>query len=283
MNNETLKKLQRIETSILIDIAKLCDEESITYYLSSGTLIGAVRHHGFIPWDDDIDIAMPYSDYKKFLLIGQKKLGSKYFLQTFETDANYSNNFARVRLNGTTLMRPEHSNVHMHQGIWVDIFPIIEIGKGIEYKVKRNLLDLMRFMQRDEFLEDYKKYKGAYQVLKLFYKIDRKRRIKWHGKLMDWMGSAKNKDHCTEVWMVRRIIYPISVIEGEAQKLEFEGHMLSVFPDYDTVLKIGYGDYMQLPPVEKRLNHGDNLIVDFDKDYSEYIGKVRHGTNSQNS
>lgn len=275
MDNETLKRLQAIETSILVDIAKVCNEESITYYLSSGTLIGAVRHHGFIPWDDDIDIAMPYSDYIKFLQIGQDKLGSKYFLQTFETDENYSNNFARVRLNGTTQMRPEHSNVHMHQGIWVDIFPIIEIGKGIEYKFKRKLLDLMRLMQRDVFLEDYKKYKGTYQILKLFYKIDKRKRIKWHANLMNWMGRAKNKDYCTEVWMVRRIIYPISVIQGETKKLEFDGYMFSVFPDYDTVLRIGYGDYMQLPPVEKRYNHGDNLIVDFEKDYSEYIGKVR--------
>ena len=93
---------------------------------------------------------------------------------------------------------------------------------------------------------------------------------------MDWLGSAKNKKYCTEVWMVRRVIYPISVIRGEPEKLEFEGHSFSVFPDYDTVLKSGYGDYMQLPPIEKRVNHGDNLIVDFEKDYSEYIGKVRN-------
>ena len=275
MDKEILNKLQKTETSILKAIAEVCEKEKITYYLSSGTLIGAVRHHGFIPWDDDIDIAMPYKDYKRFLEIGQSSLGDRYFLQTFETDENYSNNYARVRLNGTTCMRPEHSNVHMHQGIWVDIFPVIETGKGMEYLIKRTILDLMRFMQRDEFLPDYKKYAGIYQALKLFYRIDKSRRIRWHAGLLDWLGSAKNKKYCTEVWMTRRILYPKRVIEGSPQKMEFDGQLYSVFPDYDTVLRIGYGNYMELPPEEKRYNHGDNLIVDFENNYTDYIGKVR--------
>ena len=85
-SNSTLHKLQSTELTILKEFKRICEKYGFRYFLCAGTLLGAVRHQGFIPWDDDVDVSMPYDDYIRFLEIGQKELGSKYFLQTSETE-----------------------------------------------------------------------------------------------------------------------------------------------------------------------------------------------------
>ena len=97
-----IKDVQRVELDILIKVARLCEERGFTYFIESGTALGAVRHGGFIPWDDDIDIGMPRQDYEKFLDIAQEELGDEYFVQTRKTDPNAPFSFAKVRKNGTT-------------------------------------------------------------------------------------------------------------------------------------------------------------------------------------
>ena len=87
----TLREIQLFELQMLKDVVKVCDDNNITYIISSGTLLGAVRYGGFIPWDDDIDIDMPLPDYKKFLKIAQRELGEKYFVQNYKTDKSKRN------------------------------------------------------------------------------------------------------------------------------------------------------------------------------------------------
>ena len=89
MKEENLKKLHETEIEILDAIVEICDLHQLKYYLIGGTLLGAIRHCGFIPWDDDLDIAMPRRDYNRFLKIAKKELNSKFFLQTCTTDKNY--------------------------------------------------------------------------------------------------------------------------------------------------------------------------------------------------
>lgn len=134
----TLREIQLFELQMLKDVVKVCDDNNITYILSSGTLLGAVRHGGFIPWDDDIDIYMPLSDYKKFLKIAQRELGEKYFVQNYKTDKNYSEMWTQIRANGTTSMPVKAYKFDIHYGMCMDIFPAVGVSDAPkEIKTKK--------------------------------------------------------------------------------------------------------------------------------------------------
>ena len=139
MNNlrENLREIQLCQLQILKDLAKVCDDNNINYMLASGSLIGAVRHRGFIPWDDDIDVYMTLEDYKKFSEIGQKCLGDKYFVQNWYTEKGFGYFWTQLRMNGTTSMPLKCKDWDIHFGIHIDIFPVIGIPDDLHRKRKQ--------------------------------------------------------------------------------------------------------------------------------------------------
>ena len=141
MNAALSKRIKEISVEILIDFDTFCKQHNLRYNLSHGTLLGAIRHQGFIPWDDDIDVDMPLEDYLRFkklwLKHGDKK---KYFFQSKKTDPKIPVSFSRLRLNNTTWSDPGHETFPIHWGIPLDIFPIYHSPKSkLLQKVQQKL------------------------------------------------------------------------------------------------------------------------------------------------
>ena len=123
----TMREIQLCTLTILKEVVRICNKHNLTYYLSSGTLLGAIRHKGFIPWDNDIDIEMPIEDYRKFLRIAPKEISSDFFVQTYRSDKNYNLAWTQVRANNTTSLVMKYINWDIHWGMHLDIFPLVGV------------------------------------------------------------------------------------------------------------------------------------------------------------
>lgn len=271
-----LRELQLVELEMLCDFRKICEKHGLQYFLEYGNLLGAVRHKGFIPWDDDVDIAMPYADYVKFLEIAADEFGDKYFLQTSDTDVNYYRTYARIRKNNTTFLDAHNLKWDIHHGVWLDLFPIVEINPGFEYKIKRLIMQISNYMLMDNFFEihidefEEKLGKPGVLLVRTFHKIPRHIRVKMKKWLQAPIFKAKNKKGLTIVWMALTEYYPREVYAGSLL-LPFEGEYFNAPIQYEKKLTITYGDYMQLPPEDQRKGHGAAVIIDLENDYSRYV------------
>ena len=116
---DQIRKLQLAQLYIMKNIAAICDENNICYYLCGGTLLGAIRHSGFIPWDDDLDITMYRQDLKKLTKIVEEKYSDLFFVQNFQSDKNYARYIPKIRLNGTVQMEEDYAKSDIHQGIYI--------------------------------------------------------------------------------------------------------------------------------------------------------------------
>ena len=110
-------ELKKLELEIAKEVKKICDENNIDYFIIGGTLLGAVRHKGFIPWDDDMDIGMTWNNYQRFLKLAPEKMDDRFFIQTCQTDLNYHNIFAKVRLRNTHMIEKVTENIEICDGI----------------------------------------------------------------------------------------------------------------------------------------------------------------------
>lgn len=275
-NSYDLRKLQLVEAAMLKDVKKACMDNGITFYLDSGTLLGAVRHNGFIPWDNDIDIVMPYEDYKRFLEIGQSALGDRYFVQSCYNEAAYYRAYARVRLNNSTMMYPYEKRHCIHHGIWLDVFPLANTKNGFAWKFKKKLVRAINVLRMDEYFECrkelFEKEKGKLTclLLKCLYKTPFTIRRKLHDRILDRIIGETGKGYMSEVTTAIKYISRKEVFEGEPAWMEFEDEEYPVPSGYDEYLTDMYGDYMTPPPENERGTH-ENLIVDFDNDYTKYM------------
>lgn len=272
MSEIDLKKLQKYQLEMLRDIVKVCEKNKIGYFLTWGSALGAIRHGGFIPWDDDIDISMTWDNYKKFEVIAQKELGDKYFYQSQETDEYCFTNWNKVRINNTTCMDKNLSHIKCHYGICMDIFPLI----GVPNNKFRSLIQkleilLYRFLRYERYLTN--RNPEGNTIFKVFYRVI-PNKIKKFIEVKLIKNITKYNLHDCELWVeflsgnYNSMIFKKEFF-GEGTKIKFEDLDVIIPEKFDDYLKTAYGDYMTLPKEEDRIGHGD-AIIDFDKSYEYY-------------
>ena len=270
----SLREIQLATYDIMKEIVKVCEKHNLTYYLSGGTMLGAVRHGGFIPWDDDMDIDMPWKDYKKFIKIAKKELPNDLFVQTFYTDPGYPNLFMMVRKNGTCAMPENAKELDIHWGVEVDIFPIIGFFRNRKLRsfqtkrmkrISKILLIEFEKCTRPEVLTTDGVYKKYAQ-----YPLKRRIRIArfW---LFLLTKSFRPKELSTIVYGLPHVFNAEDY--KKPVKMKFEDGEFNVPVGYDNVLTNLYGDYMTPPPEDKRGGHDlfmGTIIWSLEQDYSYY-------------
>lgn len=280
MSSTKLRDLQLKELEILKEFIRLCELHHLQYYLAWGSCLGAVRHHGFIPWDDDIDIIMPWKDYERFKQVCKTDLNEKYFYQDSETDKNFFLNFAKLRANDTTLMLDIFSKIDIHWGIGIDIFPLYEYEEDTLPKKDEEEIHLYRKLYYKYAYTKRKFYKPRNIVD--FFKIAA--RCAWYHILYPEHKRLRLIQKFEEAWEQRRGNY-LYDLEGIGMtgplpkhifqngiKIPFEDIEVMVPAEYDTYLCAAYGDdYMEIPEGNSdKIYVHENVIVDVNASYKKY-------------
>ena len=268
MDNITLKKLQNTEIEILDVIDNFCKNNNIQYSLAAGTALGAVRHGGFIPWDDDIDVAMSRVEYNRFINEWIKQPVSGYYLENCIIDKYCGNCHSKLRKDNTLIASKSDDLSKGHHGIWVDIFPLDKLSsdqnkKRLTIKHGKRIILLSRANHvchtdnlRTKFVRSFIgfiPYNIRYSLLE---------------KSVEWLTNNNNEIKENFNWISMSSfsslskIYPQNMLD-ETINIKFEDRIYKIYKEYDAMLRCLYGDYLKLPPVEKRICTHSPLIIQF--------------------
>lgn len=269
-DNETLKHLQEVQMMIFKDFIKICEDNNLTYFIYGGSLLGAIRHGGFIPWDDDIDVIMFRKDFDKLNKIMEKNLDKKYDFYNVLNEKTYFYTFARLTLKGTLFAEWWANQVDYTPNIFIDIFILDNIPNN---RIKRffhmkssfilNQLTMYSYIKFDNFSKLKKIIQQtAYYLLKLM-PISPQYIKK---KCVNTFEKYKNED-CNQVCDFPAVCQmPIYDKKDwlPVEKIMFEDIEVNIPNNPDKILTTIYGNYMELPPEESRFRPAPDKI-DFGK------------------
>jgi lipopolysaccharide cholinephosphotransferase len=274
MNNQSVKDVQGKILEVMKFIDKLCRENGIVYYIMGGTALGAVRHGGFIPWDDDLDIFMTPQEYEKFKIAMQKDDSNKFVLQEWRTVPDYLE-YAKVRMNGTTFIEASFKDRRdLHQGIYVDIMMLHKVPDS-RYMQKRVYIDskfvtLYGLLQRT----NWKPIGFGQKLIVALMKILPCQFIARHcyKRIYKYDSMTDNYKYC--YWITpakfKQGLFDSSFFE-EPIDVPFEETKLMGSSHIKEYLSYRYGDYMKLPSEAAQKAAVHSFIFDTEKDYTEYL------------
>ena len=259
---------QDVLLELLHELDRVCKKNDIPYVLFCGTALGAVRHKGIIPWDDDLDVSMLREDYEKFLKIAPNELDQKYYLQA-EGSEHWVMNFSKLRKNNTTYLEKFHpKDKKMHQGIYIDIFPCDNASdkewiRKIQFYASRITLAkslCLRGYETDSVVKKIIMSICKFVPAKPFLKLAMLKSQPNTEKLQTFLSctSKYHKGIYRREWFTETI------------EMDFEDMKAPVSAHYDELLTTMYGDYMKLPSEEERKIKEHAVLIDTEHNYTEY-------------
>ena len=265
-SNVSVKQIQEVQVEILKEFQRICDKHAIKYQLFAGSLLGAVRHQGFIPWDDDIDLCMPRNDYIKFLQICKEDLGKEFFLQHTKSDSASILQFSKLRKNETLFSSLFDEGSGMHQGVFIDIFPLDAVNpSSLVGRLHPWIINLFFIINSSRLIGRVKHTKNIFiRYTRLFLHIVVKFIPKeffdcvlnalftfYNGKETHYINHLTNgiTKKRLKMYIRDKDSFKNSIL------LSFEGLMVPCPIDYHELLTQNFGDYMKLPEASKRKPH----------------------------
>lgn len=265
--NEQLKGIQEIEIEIAKEIIRICEKNDISYFTIGGTTLGAVRHNGFIPWDDDMDIGMCRKDYDKFLEIAPKQLSESFFLLHYRFEKRTPTYHAKVMRLGTQFVESYAEKIDIPHCVFVDIMPFDNIPSDekelIKYRKRVKLyhqLYIAKSVWKTSLTRGKKKY--LYSAIRfilhvLMMPVPKEYLYnKLETELRQYNGEETEKISSRGIEVFEWNKKDVFPTVGHP----FESLMLPIPQNADVLLKHQYGDYMQLPPENQRIGHAPKVL-----------------------
>ena len=273
MNNNDNKQIHYLHACLLdlaLEVKRICEKFEISYFLIGGTLLGCIRHQGIIPWDDDLDIGMLRSDYERFLEVCPGELDENYELVYPELDVSYGQPYAKLSIKGTVFPESAVPAALKSKGIFLDLFPIDKIPDApFERKVQSLIVGPMRAVLAQKCGYRWGRETWKDHIYRLVSKVFTKKRILeiiWH-----WQKKYNTRDtsmyaNLCSSYCYGREVFLKQNLEGKLPEVAFENCTFTIPREPEIALSMLYGEYMTLPPEDKRVfRHAEGTI-----DFGEY-------------
>lgn len=271
-----MNELQNKLLQILTAAVHVCEELDLEYYLVCGSALGAAKYQGFIPWDDDVDIGLPRSDYERFLREAPALLPEDLFLQNYRTDPAFPQIFSKLRDSRTTQLEYSMEHLDMNHGIYIDIFPLdgYPAGKWEQkwFDLQKKVYNWMRFCALGKGPDPKVEFRNRIFRLLGFHRRTAKTIAKMEQLLTRY--PTENSDvWCNHGNWQEKLEYAPRWHYGCGTEMTFEGLTVRVPENYDAYLTQKYGDWRSDPPKEKQCSHHSYRVCDVHRPYTEYREK----------